>query len=181
MSSWGIDPQEQLLPFPCDNYLTDFDGVLYRGVTIKAPASIIFRWLCQMSIAPYSYDWIDNRGHQSPRTLTPGLDQLGIGQKIMGFPVVEFEPGRHITAGGESKRLGKFYLTYLIVPKAPDRCRLLVKILARYQKTPVGLLLRLFLPWGDLVMMRRQLLNFKTLSEQIPMSESHRQPDREVA
>lgn len=185
MSAWGIQPQERLISFPCDKYLPDFEAAYFRGVTVNSPADIVFRWLCQMKIAPYSYDWIDNRGRQSPRTLTPGLDRLDVGQKIMGAPLVEFEPNKHLTAGGESKTLGKIYVTYLIVPQEHNECRLLVKVLARYPRSITGLLLHAFLPWGDLIMMRRQLLNFKTLSEQTyeqnfqkPPAEQSRSPPR---
>jgi len=45
-------------------------------------------------------------------------------------------------------------------------CRLLVKLLVRFPKGPIGWFLRLLLPWGDLIMMRKQLLNFKALSEE---------------
>jgi hypothetical protein len=56
-------------------------------------------------------------------------------------------------------------VTYLIVPLEDERCRLLVKMAVRYPRGLRGALMRFALPWGDLVMMRRQLLNFKALVE----------------
>jgi len=163
--TWGTTEEERSLPFPCDRHLERSAAAYYRGVTIDAPPSIVFRWLCQMRVAPYSYDWIDNLGRRSPRTLTPGLDELVIGQKIMIGELVEFERNQHLTILSRSGILGDSADTYLIVPRDSSDCRLLVKLLVRYPKGPLGWLLRLFLPWGDLIMMRRQLLNFKALAE----------------
>ena len=167
VSTWGSAASERLLDFPCDRHLEDSDAAYYRGVTIKAPAEMIFRWLCQMRVAPYSYDWIDNFGRQSPRALMPGLDELEIGQRVMIGPLVDFERDRHLTVLMTSRMLGKMAVTYLIVPQTSTSCRLLVKLVVKYPGGPIGWLERLVLPWGDLIMMRRQLLNFKTLAEQV--------------
>jgi hypothetical protein len=56
-------------------------------------------------------------------------------------------------------------VTYLILPEGPERCRLLVKVVVRYPLGVTGAVMRRLLPWGDLVMMRRQLLNLKALAE----------------
>jgi hypothetical protein len=146
------------------------DAILYRGVTINASARTIFRWLCQMRVAPYSYDWIDNCGRQSPRELTPDLDNLVIGQDVMGiFDLVGFEVNRQITIrvkprSRAAKTFGDIAGSYVIVPRATD-CRLLVKLIGKYPQGATGRLMGALLPWGDLIMMRRQLLNFKQLSE----------------
>jgi hypothetical protein len=96
--TWGTDAAERGLPFPCDRYLDQPDGVYFRGVTIRAGAPAIFRWPCQMRVAPYSYDWIDNGGRRSPRTLTPGMDALAVGQSMMRiFSLVDFAPDRRVT------------------------------------------------------------------------------------
>ena len=51
-------------------------------------------------------------------------------------------------------------------PRTSNRsCRLLVKLLVRYPGGVYGAFLRAFLPWGDLVMMRKQLLTLKALAE----------------
>jgi len=39
---------------------------LFRCVEINAGASDIFVWLKQLRIAPYSYDFLDNRFRRSP-------------------------------------------------------------------------------------------------------------------
>lgn len=124
-----------------------------------------------MRAAPYSYDWIDNGGRRSPRTLTPGLEELAIGQTFMTiFELASFAQNEHITlrtrAGGPLARaFGDIVCTYRVVPLAGDRCRLLVKLHVRYPRGLYGAVLRALLPWGDLVMMRRQLLNLKALAE----------------
>jgi hypothetical protein len=59
---WGITSHERLLNYPCDRYMETVHDTYYRGVTIHADPEVIFRWICQMRVAPYSYDWIDNFG-----------------------------------------------------------------------------------------------------------------------
>jgi hypothetical protein len=143
---------------------------LYRGIAVKALPSVVFRWLCQMRVAPYSYDWLDNRGRQSPQELTPGLDELSLGQMVMrSFIIRDFERDRHITLGlRPGAWTGGFVsdlaATYAVLPVS-GHSRIVVKLLLAYQSGFRGLFMPPLLAWGDLVMMRRQLLNFKRLAE----------------
>jgi hypothetical protein len=178
-SSWGVTSNEQNLAYPCDRFIERYDALYYRGVTIHASPKTIFRWLCQLRVAPYSYDLIDNFARKSPKTLTPGMDQLVIGQMVRGFMLVDFEKDKHLTVlltpkpksdshlGYIGSRLfGDIALSYLIVPhKVPNGCRLLVKMIVRYPTGILGWLMSILLPWGDKIMMRKQLLNLKKLSE----------------
>ena len=96
--TWGTTEAERKIVFPCDELITDIDAAAFRGVTINASALTIFRWLCQMRVAPYSYDLIDNFGRQSPRKLIPGIDDLRIGQDMMEiFVIAGFERDRQLT------------------------------------------------------------------------------------
>lgn len=173
-SDWGTTPQERLLPFPCDRFVQEPCTPYYRGITVNAAAETLFPWLCQMKVAPYSYDWIDNFGRQSPQKLIPGLDDLVTGQKVMTiFELIDFERNRHITLRLKpnligSRVLGDCLVSYLIVPQTQSTCRLLVKLTIGYSPGPVHWLMRTFVAWGDFIMMRRQLLNFKSLAEQRP-------------
>jgi hypothetical protein len=169
--TWGTEEAERRLPFPCDHYIERAAAAYFRGITVNGAPAVLFRWLCQLRVAPYSYDWIDNGGRRSPRTLTPGMENLAIGQSVMQiFTLVEFAKDRHVTlrikhgAGAFSLR-GDLAVTYLILPEEAGRCRLLVKLVVRYPPGFLGSLMRWGLPWGDLVMMRRQLLNLKALAE----------------
>lgn len=172
--TWGTEDAERRLPFPCDRYVDRADAAYFRGITVDATPRVVFRWLCQLRVAPYSYDWIDNGGRRSPPTLTPGLEDLAVGQSVMRiFTLVEFAKDRHLTlrikhATGAFSLLGDLAVTYLIVPDDPAGCRLLVKLVVRYAPGWKGALMRWGLPWGDLIMMRRQLLNLKALAEGSP-------------
>ena len=87
------------------------------------------------------------------------------------FEIVDFKKNDHITIRikkniPEYKLFGETTVSYLILSSKEGACRLVVKILIQYTRGIVGLLMRGILPIGDLIMMRRQLLNFKKLSEQ---------------
>src|SRR5687767_10306963 len=96
--TWGTTEADRAMPFGCDAHVAEFDEDLFRGIDVDAPPEIAFRWLCQMRVAPYSYDWIDNLGRQSPRRLIDGLDRLARGQTFMTiFELVDFVPGKELT------------------------------------------------------------------------------------
>ena len=164
---WGTTEAERARTFACDGLLADADDALFRGITVDAPAPVVFRWLCQLRVAPYSYDWLDNVGRQSPRARDRALAQLAIGHRFMRFfTLVAFEPDRHVTLRlvRSGRTFGELAVTYEIVP-AGDASRLLAKLRVRYPRSALGWLMGHLLPWGDLVMMRKQLLTLKTLAE----------------
>ncbi|MBA2705463.1 MAG: hypothetical protein H0U60_16615 [Blastocatellia bacterium] len=169
--TWGTTAKERQLVFPCDHLITNPDDAVFRGVTIRATPAIVFRWLCQMRVAPYSYDWIDNGGRQSPQELSAGLEHLEVEQDMMRiFDLVDFEKDRQLTLRVKprtraARSFGDIAVSYLVVPGEQGSCRLLAKLVARYPPGVTGIFMSALLPWGDLVMMRRQLLNFKLLAE----------------
>lgn len=169
--TWGTAPDERERNFPCDASLPRVDAQLFRGITINAAPEVVFRWLCQLRVAPYSYDWIDNAGRKSPQQLTPGLERVEVGQDVMTiFTLTSFKENQHLTIRLKPSRtarsvFGDIAVSYLIVPGPGAPCRLLVKLVARYSQTLRGRFMRRFLPWGDLVMMRKQLINLKRLAE----------------
>ena len=169
--TWGATPEESSREYPCDVLCPRFDAAYFRAVTVRARPEAVFRWLCQLRVAPYSYDWIDNLGRRSPRALTPGVERLEVGQTVMEiFELAAFEPARSLTVvnktrGGARGLFGEVWVSYVVVPSSDDACRLLAKVLVRYPAGPIGRLMRVVLPPGDLLMMRRQLLNLKRLSE----------------
>ncbi|HWN09661.1 MAG TPA: hypothetical protein VNO50_10395 [Pyrinomonadaceae bacterium] len=169
--TWGTNAEERELGFPCDHVIAGADETLFRGITINASAEVVFRWLCQMRVAPYSYDWLDNGGRRSPRELTSGLEDLERGQTVMRiFDLIDFAPNQHLTIrlkprAPSIKLFGDIVVSYLLVPRSSQSCRLLVKLVVKHPSGLMGQIGRFFLPWGDLIMMRRQLLNFKTLAE----------------
>ena len=71
--------------------------LLTRAVRVRAEAPVVFAWLGQLRVAPYSYDLIDNRGRRSPRTMTR-TDPIELGQAFSGiFTLTSVEPDRRIT------------------------------------------------------------------------------------
>jgi hypothetical protein len=165
--NWNATNDEEKESFPCDKYMTSEYRSLIRAIDVSASADVVFRWICQLKIAPYSYDWLDNGGRQSPRQLTPGVEQLQLGQNFMIGGIVEFEQGCQITCLIHPKlesAFGLTSLTYVVKNTAPAASRIVVKIdigarnwFERFR--------RFLLAWGDLIMMRKQLITIKSLAE----------------
>jgi hypothetical protein len=160
-ANWGTTPEERARPMACDGLLADAPVRLHRGVSVDAPVSMVFRWLCQLKLAPYSYDLLDNFGRRSPRELISGVERLELGQRFMSiFSLVSFTPDEHITLRGR-----RTVVTYAVLP-SDGHTRLIVRVLfeppgGRLAGGLVGHALAL----GDLVMMRKQLLTLSLLAE----------------
>ena len=166
-TTWGTTPEERTRAFPCDSVSPIRFEAYYRGISVRAAPDLIFRWLCQLRIAPYSYDLIDNRGKRSPSELTPGLDDLAAGQTVMQlFEIVSFERPVHLTVTTRRKGglFGGIAVSYMIIPGQAS-CRLLAKLCSARRGGVAAALVRLLLPWGDLVMMRKQLRTLRDLAE----------------
>lgn len=166
VETWGSSVDERAADYPCDGLIDDPHGVVFRAVDVAAPAPLVFRWLCQLRVAPYSYDWIDNLGRRSPRRLTEGLDRLEVGRRFMGiFRLVGFEAGRSITLDSDTPLFGRVAGTYRVVPTSDGRSRLVAKLVFKARRGLLGWVMRRLLPPGDLIMMRKQLLTLKALAE----------------
>lgn len=157
---WGVADSETTLPYPCDEFVSSPTLEAWRGVTVRAAPEVVWPWLTQVRIAPYSYDWIDNLGRRSPRTLL-GLPEPQVGdafttagRRELGR-IVSVDRGRQMTA----TILGAF-MSYLLVPAEDGTTRLLLKVVMSTNR-----LLAPALSFGDLIMARRQLLNLKELAE----------------
>jgi hypothetical protein len=157
---WGVSDAETARPYPCDEFVVAPTLRAWRGVRVAAPAEAVWPWVAQVRVAPYSYDWIDNRGRRSPRELM-GLPEPRAGDTftmVGGRPlgrIVSVEAGQQLTG----TIMGAF-MSYVLVPQDDDATRLLLKVVLRTSR-----LAALGLSVGDLVMARRQLLNLKQLAE----------------
>jgi len=169
---WNTTAQDLTGVFGCDTALSPIDDVYARAMSVAAPAAMVFQWLCQLRVAPYSYDIIDNLGRKSPRTRTEGLAELSGGERFMYiFELVSFEQNRAITIKLSEHPVFRFLfgrcaITYRVDPGAsPAESRIVAKLALHYPRGPFGWLMRAFLPRGDLIMMRKQLLTLKSLAE----------------
>jgi hypothetical protein len=157
---WGVTDAETRLHYPCDDFVPKPAWQAWRGVTIDATPDAVWPWIVQLRLAPYSYDWIDNRGRRSPRQLQ-GLPEPQVGEAFTtagGLKlgrIVSVDPGKQLT----STIMGAF-MSYVLVPQGHGTTRLLLKVVMRTTRWAApGLSI------GDLVMARRQLLNLKQLAE----------------
>ena len=142
---------------------------MIRAVTVRAPARVVFRWLCQLKVAPYSYDLLDNWGRRSPRTLTPGAEVLRVGETVCRiFTLDDFVENEYLTLrmtdAGALRLFGPLTLTYR-VNAADDGTRLTCVLVVAIEPGLRFRMRRWALAWGDPVMMRRQLLNLRDLSQ----------------
>lgn len=163
---WGATAEEAARSYPADALVPE-PVLMTRAVSVAAPPETTWRWLCQLAVAPYSYDWVDNRGRRSPRELTPGAEHLEIGQAmVLIFELTELEDGHHWTGltGSRGERLfGPIGVTYAAEP-APSGSRIVCRMSAA-GGSPARTVKTYGLAWGDLVMMRKQLLTLKKLAE----------------
>jgi hypothetical protein len=157
---WGVTEHEVALRYPCDDLLAAPVVQLWRGVTVHTSREALWPWLCQLRLAPYSYDWLDNLGRRSPRELRglpdpePGEPFSCIGGRFGVGRVISVAAEEHLTC-----RIMGAVMSYVLRPDG-DSTRLLLKIVIKRNRWYVPALAT-----GDWPMARRQLKNLKSLAE----------------
>jgi hypothetical protein len=153
--NWGANASETAAVMPCDALAAGTCTRADRAISIDAPPTTVFAWLCQLRVAPYSFDLLDNFGRRSPRQRTAGLRDLEVGQRFMtAFRLHSFADAEHITL-----RTNRVAVTYAVSPQRRGT-RLHVRVLFGAPEL-VGRVAAA----GDAVMMRKQLLTLKSLAE----------------
>jgi hypothetical protein len=162
---WGVTDSDVSRCYPCDDFVSSPGLAAWRGVRVEAPAAAVWPWVAQVRLAPYSYDWIDNLGRRSPQQLA-GLPEPRVGEAFTTAGgrsrgrIVSVDPGRQLTA----TIMGAF-MSYVLVPDEHDTTRLLLKVAMQTNRWNANRWAAVGLSVGDLIMARRQLLNFKHLAE----------------
>jgi hypothetical protein len=157
---WGVTDGEATRSYPCDDFVASPSLRAWRGVHVGAPPEAVWPWVAQVRAAPYSYDWIDNRGRRSPSELL-GLPEPRVGDRFTTAGgrelgrIVSVDPGKQLTG-----TIMGTYMSYVLVPQADGGTRLLLKVVSQTSRWAA-----LGLSVGDLIMARRQLLNLKQLAE----------------
>src|SRR2546423_2964837 len=168
-TTWNVTADERAAHLPCDDLMSGcarFD----RAISIAASPAVVFAWLCQLRVAPYSYDLLDNTGRRSPRRRSDELTHLAEGQPFVRifartyvFELASFAHNEHITlqprTGSAMSRFGKVSNTYAVRTEG-DGTRLHVRVLFDGPRL-MGQALALV----NLLMMRKQLLVLKALAE----------------
>lgn len=165
--SWNVVEGDSDRRYPAEDLLTGDVERWLRAIDVAAPRETTFRWLCQLKVAPYSYDWLDNFGRRSPRSLTAGADELAVGQRFLVFRVDSFEPNGHISGlstPGFSAVYGKLAASYTVRDHPRGGSRIVVCLLVQANSGPARLRRRA-LGVGDVLMSRKQLRTLKTLAE----------------
>ncbi len=166
--AWGVTGAEWARRTPTDDLAAPGTARLQRAVDCAVPPEQLWPWLCQLRVAPYSYDLVDNLGRRSPRTLVPGLTDLAVGQQAVAvFEIAAFTTGASLTLrprpGRWARTFGDLLIGYDVAPAAPGS-RLVGTLRFRAHDGRLGRAADTAVAWGDLVMMRKQLRTLASLA-----------------
>lgn len=168
---WNVQPAEVAQRYPADDLMPEAPGRWLRGIDVRAPVAAVYRRLCHLRVAPYSYDVLDNFGRRSPRRLQPWCEELEVGQQVMTiFTLASFEVDQHLTLtmspGWQQRLFGELAVTYRVQPAEVHGVSRLVAVLrVEDPPGPMPELRRRLLARGDAFMMRRQLRTLAALAE----------------
>jgi len=149
---------------------------LLRRIEIGANASDIFVWLEQLRIAPYSYDFIDNRGRKSPDYIIENLPPLKVNTHyLLAFHLFEFEKNSFIACRfcepinpPLNQYMKGLFIEYRIAEQG-TRTKLWCKVKGYFNTDISSKGFFVIFSVMNKIMMTRQLQNIKKLSERLTM------------
>lgn len=166
---WGATREEVHRHLPGDDLVPAAGGTT-RAIGIDASPAQVWPWLVQIGLGRagwYSYDWIDNDGQPSARTIRPELQDLAVGDRIpmtpeLGFDVVAIEPGRHLVSlSGD----GSTSWCLRVVPDPGGGTRLISRFRSVVQPSVAAVLWSMVTDPGAFIMERRMLKGIKARAE----------------
>jgi len=145
---------------------------LLRCIEISANASDIFVWLKQLCIAPYSYDFIDNRCRKSPDYIVENLPLLKVNTHyLLAFHILEFEENSFVVCRfcepinpPVNLYMKDLFFEYRIA-KEGTKTKLWCKIKGHFNNNISSKGFFFIFSVVNKIMMARQLKNIKKLSE----------------
>ena len=163
---------EQTRSLPGDDLLAGPKLSMTHAITIRRPPHDVWPWIAQMGAGSragwYSYDFLDNRHHQSAKQIVSELQHLNVGMvfpalpgKTDGFTLVAFEP-RHFLILDFKAADGTRLVTWAFVLESLNdgSTRLIVR--ARGTSGAVG---NCLFPVVHYIMERKQLLGISSRAE----------------
>ena len=168
--AWNTTEAEQSKPLPCDDLIPEPQDVLHRAIDVNAPVEFLFVRLCQMRVAPYSYDILDNFGKKSPAEATVAASDLAIGDPIMTiFSLQALEVDRQMTISMTHPKglavFGALAITYRTWALSAERSRLVIRMLMSYPPRYPARITKHVLRFGDWFMCQKQVRTFKKYAE----------------
>lgn len=138
-----------------------------RAITVRARPEDVWPWLVQIGYGRggwYSYDWIDNDGKPSARTIDPALQDLDVGDRIemvpgLGPVVMEIVPNEYLVSGGPDDRW-----CLALYPTAGGT-RLVSRWHQAWKRSVATLFWTMLSDPGSFVMERKMLLTLKERAE----------------
>jgi len=167
--TWGATAAEARRAMPGDELVGSPDFNATRALTVNADPAAIWPWLKQLGYKRggfYSYDYLDNDGIPSARTILPEYqdtkvgDQIPIGEGVY-VQVVEIEPEHALVLQFEEGPWGGNSWVFCLYPEPDGTTRLISRLRVRYQHGFPDILPWLMLDTGEIIMMRRCLLGIK--------------------
>ncbi|HLF33946.1 MAG TPA: hypothetical protein VI583_06900 [Cyclobacteriaceae bacterium] len=145
---------------------------LLRHIRIQAKGSDIFAWLKQLRIAPYSYDFIDNRNIRSPGYIISNLPPLSVNTHyLLAFHIFRFEENSFIVCRfcepiitPVNLYLKDIFIEYRIVTRG-TRIELWCKIKGYINRDIPSKGFFMIFSVANKIMITRQLKNIRKLSE----------------
>ena len=171
---WGATGAEVRGGMPGDAILPEASFAATRAITINAPPGAVWPWIVQMGYRRagfYSYDLLDNAGHDSADRILADYQQPKVGDwmPMAGKPTDATAFKVHALRANQWLLWTKPDSTWAwtLSPLSGGRARLVTRLKARYPwETPGYALLSLvLLELGDFPMMRRALKGIKARAE----------------
>jgi hypothetical protein len=171
---WGATEEEARISMPGDEIVAKASFHATRAITIEAPPEAVWPWIAQMGYGRagfYSYDVLDNGGHQSAHIVLEEYQHPEVGDwmpmaknvnETTAFKVKAFEVNRSLLW----EKPGSTW-AWRLFPLEGGGTRLITRLKARYTWESPGsaILSVVLLEFGDFPMMRRALRGIKDRAE----------------